>query len=86
MLPCTGDRSIARLLHTQVTKILKTAGARAGFQLSISVSERSDTWRPPGLGTFQIQFQFYQKKKSKAVPLLAMVAHGGRGGIAPTHS
>jgi hypothetical protein len=26
------------------------------------------------------------KKKSKAVPLHAMAAHGGRGGIAPTHS
>jgi hypothetical protein len=26
------------------------------------------------------------KKKSKAVPLHAMVAGGGRGGIAPTHS
>jgi hypothetical protein len=25
-------------------------------------------------------------KKSKAVPLHAMEAHGGRGGIAPTHS
>jgi hypothetical protein len=25
-------------------------------------------------------------KKSKAVPLHAMKAHGGRGGIAPTHS
>jgi hypothetical protein len=24
--------------------------------------------------------------KSKAVPLHAMEAHGGRGGIAPTHS
>jgi hypothetical protein len=24
-------------------------------------------------------------KKCKAVPLHAMVAHGGRGGIAPTH-
>jgi hypothetical protein len=29
----------------------------------------------------------YRKKvKSKAVPLHAMEAHGGRGGIAPTHS
>jgi hypothetical protein len=27
-----------------------------------------------------------KKKKSKAVPLHAMEAHGGRGGIAPTHS
>jgi hypothetical protein len=26
------------------------------------------------------------KKESKAVPLHAMEAHGGRGGIAPTHS
>jgi hypothetical protein len=26
------------------------------------------------------------KKKSKAVPLHAMEAHGERGGIAPTHS
>jgi hypothetical protein len=26
------------------------------------------------------------KSKSKAVPLHAMKAHGGRGGIAPTHS
>jgi hypothetical protein len=26
------------------------------------------------------------KKKSKAVPLHAMEAHGGRGGVAPTHS
>jgi hypothetical protein len=26
------------------------------------------------------------KSKSKAVPLHAMVAHGGRGGIAPTHT
>jgi hypothetical protein len=26
------------------------------------------------------------KKKSKAVPLHAIEAHGGRGGIAPTHS
>jgi hypothetical protein len=26
------------------------------------------------------------KKKSIAVPLHAMEAHGGRGGIAPTHS
>jgi hypothetical protein len=25
-------------------------------------------------------------KKSKAVPLHAMVAYGGRGGIAPTHT
>jgi hypothetical protein len=25
-------------------------------------------------------------KKSKAVPLHAMEAHGGRGGTAPTHS
>jgi hypothetical protein len=25
-------------------------------------------------------------KKSKAVPLHAMEAHGGRGGIAPTHT
>jgi hypothetical protein len=25
-------------------------------------------------------------KQSKAVPLQAMEAHGGRGGIAPTHS
>jgi hypothetical protein len=29
---------------------------------------------------------FVIKKKSKAVPLHAMEAHGGRGGIAPTHS
>jgi hypothetical protein len=28
----------------------------------------------------------YQEIKSKAVPLHAMEAHGGRGGIAPTHS
>jgi hypothetical protein len=27
-----------------------------------------------------------EKKKSKAVPLHAMEAPGGRGGIAPTHS
>jgi hypothetical protein len=27
-----------------------------------------------------------KKKKGKAVPLHAMEAHGGRGGIAPTHS
>jgi hypothetical protein len=27
-----------------------------------------------------------RKRKSKAVPLHAMVALGGRGGIAPTHS
>jgi hypothetical protein len=26
------------------------------------------------------------KKKDKAVPLHAMEAHGGRGGIAPTHT
>jgi hypothetical protein len=26
------------------------------------------------------------KKKSKAVPLHAMEAHGGRGGVAPTHT
>jgi hypothetical protein len=26
------------------------------------------------------------KKKDKAVPLHTMEAHGGRGGIAPTHS
>jgi hypothetical protein len=26
------------------------------------------------------------KVKSKAVPLHAMEAHGGRGGIAPTHT
>jgi hypothetical protein len=26
------------------------------------------------------------KKKSKAVPLHAMEAHGARGGVAPTHS
>jgi hypothetical protein len=33
-------------------------------------------------------FRFYVKvkKKSKAVPLHAMEALGGRGGIAPTHS
>jgi hypothetical protein len=29
---------------------------------------------------------FGSKKKSKAVPLHAMEAHGGRGGIAPTHT
>jgi hypothetical protein len=29
---------------------------------------------------------FSCKKKSKVVPLHAMEAHGGRGGIAPTHS
>jgi hypothetical protein len=29
---------------------------------------------------------FISKVKSKAVPLHAMEAHGGRGGIAPTHS
>jgi hypothetical protein len=28
----------------------------------------------------------YKSKKSKAVPLHAMEAHGGRGGIAPTQS
>jgi hypothetical protein len=28
----------------------------------------------------------YKPVKSKAVPLHAMVAHGGRGGIAPTHT
>jgi hypothetical protein len=27
-----------------------------------------------------------KKKKSKAVPLHTLKAHGGRGGIAPTHS
>jgi hypothetical protein len=27
-----------------------------------------------------------KSKKSKAVPLHAMEAHGGRGGTAPTHS
>jgi hypothetical protein len=27
-----------------------------------------------------------KSKKSKALPLHAMEAHGGRGGIAPTHS
>jgi hypothetical protein len=31
-------------------------------------------------------FMIKVKKKSKAVPLHAMEAHGGRGGIAPTHS
>jgi hypothetical protein len=30
-------------------------------------------------------FELYVKKK-KAVPLHAMEAHGGRGGIAPTHT
>jgi hypothetical protein len=29
---------------------------------------------------------YWSGYKSKAVPLYAMVAHGGRGGIAPTHS
>jgi hypothetical protein len=38
-----------------------------------------------------ISFDFFysaleSKKKSKAVPLHAMEAHGGRGGIAPAHS
>jgi hypothetical protein len=30
--------------------------------------------------------ELYKKKKGKAVPLHAMEALGGRGGIAPTHS
>jgi hypothetical protein len=34
----------------------------------------------------RIQEAKYKSKKSKAVPLHAMEAHGGRGGIAPTHS
>jgi hypothetical protein len=33
-----------------------------------------------------IIFSLCSKKKSKAVPLHAMEAFGGRGGIAPTHS
>jgi hypothetical protein len=28
---------------------------------------------------------YKEKKEKKAVPLHAIVAHGGRGGIAPTH-
>jgi hypothetical protein len=30
--------------------------------------------------------KFIVKKKSKAVPLHVMEAHGGRGGITPTHT
>jgi hypothetical protein len=30
--------------------------------------------------------KFVLKNKGKAVPLYAMEAHGGRGGIAPTHT
>jgi hypothetical protein len=33
-----------------------------------------------------IYYEEQSKKKSKAVPLHAMEAHGGRGGIAPTHT
>jgi hypothetical protein len=32
------------------------------------------------------QIKTVSKVKSKAVPLHAMEAHGGRGGIAPSHS
>jgi hypothetical protein len=37
---------------------------------------------------FEIHCKFVVgvKKKSKAVPLHATEAHGGKGGIAPTHS
>jgi hypothetical protein len=39
--------------------------------------------RPHNVFLYQIR---KKKKKSKAVPLHAMEAHWGRGGIAPTHS
>jgi hypothetical protein len=34
----------------------------------------------------ETEYNIDAKKKSKAVPLHAMEAHGGRGGIAPTHT
>jgi hypothetical protein len=34
----------------------------------------------------QLIKQNYGKKKSKGVPVHAMEAHGGRGGITPTHT
>jgi hypothetical protein len=33
-----------------------------------------------------LSYKYKQSKKSKAVPLHAMVAHGGKEGIAPTHT
>jgi hypothetical protein len=33
-----------------------------------------------------VSFRRYISKVSKAAPLHAMEAHGGRGGIAPTHT
>jgi hypothetical protein len=39
--------------------------------------------------TLQVHDNIYiysKKVKSKAVPLHAMEAHGGRGGVAPTHT
>jgi hypothetical protein len=40
-----------------------------------------------GLTAFERNFELrYCPKKGKAVPLHAMEALGGRGGIAPTHS
>jgi hypothetical protein len=37
------------------------------------------------MGT-EVTYGLFGKSKSKAVPLHAMEAVGGRGGIAPTHS
>jgi hypothetical protein len=33
-----------------------------------------------------MNLRIWKKEKSKAVPLHAMEAHEGRGGIAPTHT
>jgi hypothetical protein len=47
------------------------------------VSRLSSLFRPT---VFSVKLSFVIPKKSKADPLHAMEALGGRGGIAPTHS
>jgi hypothetical protein len=48
-------------------------------QLTFTMEKCSDV-------SFKFGLNLYILKKSKAVPQHVMVAHGGRGGIAPTHS
>jgi hypothetical protein len=60
-------------------EILLTALKHVGCDVLSSI-------RLYGISTQKTTLHIKVKKKSKAVPLHAMEAHGGRGGIAPTHT
>jgi hypothetical protein len=81
------NRLVSTYIPLLLVKIQSTVNFNLMLKISVFAGPSSGEALVCGLFTLLVNLALLNsKKKSKAVPLHAMEAHGGRGGIAPTRS